>query len=167
MHDVIVLYNHPADPEAFDAHYRGKHGPLVDELPNLREFAWGKVVDGDYYIVARMSYDNSADAAASMESPPDSVKLPAVRETKKLPSRETVFEDLRTQRMQPTHYRLVSGTASSRAFLYDRSHPSLTITTTGRHLARTLAHAVQDNFEGRLRVRYEADDNLVQAIWSR
>lgn len=69
MHDVIVLYNHPADPEAFDAHYRGKHGPLVDELPNLREFAWGKVVDGDYYIVARMSYDNSADAAASMESP--------------------------------------------------------------------------------------------------
>lgn len=46
-------------------------------------------------------------------------------------------------------------------------HTGLTITTTGRHLARTLAHAVQDNFEGRLRVRYEADDNLVQAIWSR
>jgi len=46
-------------------------------------------------------------------------------------------------------------------------HSGLTITTTGRHLARTLAHAVQDNFEGRLRVRYEADDNLVQAIWSR
>ena len=46
-------------------------------------------------------------------------------------------------------------------------HSGLTITTTGRHLARTLAHAVQDNFEGRLRVRYEADDNLVQAVWSR
>lgn len=43
----------------------------------------------------------------------------------------------------------------------------LTITTTGRHLARTLAHAVQDQYEGRLRVRYEADDNLVQAVWSR
>jgi len=46
-------------------------------------------------------------------------------------------------------------------------HSGLTITTTGRHLARTLAHAVQDNYEGRLRVRYEADDNLVQAVWSR
>ena len=46
-------------------------------------------------------------------------------------------------------------------------HSGLTITTTGRHLARTLAHAVQDNFEGRLRVRFEADDNLVQAVWSR
>jgi NMD protein affecting ribosome stability and mRNA decay len=46
-------------------------------------------------------------------------------------------------------------------------HTGLTITTTGRHLARTLAHAVQDHYEGRLRVRFEADDNLVQAVWSR
>ncbi|MGE2834043.1 EthD family reductase [Mycobacterium sp. SMC-4] len=68
MHDVIVLYNRPADPEAFDAHYRNTHIPLVDELPNLREFAWGKVVDGDVYLVARMTYDNAAEAAASMES---------------------------------------------------------------------------------------------------
>jgi NMD protein affecting ribosome stability and mRNA decay len=46
-------------------------------------------------------------------------------------------------------------------------HTGLIITTTGRHLARTLAHAVHDNYEGRLRVRFEADDNLVQAVWSR
>jgi len=44
---------------------------------------------------------------------------------------------------------------------------SLTITTTGRHLARSIAHAIHDHYEGRLRVRYEADDNLVQAVWSR
>ncbi len=44
---------------------------------------------------------------------------------------------------------------------------SLTITTTGRQLARTLAHAVHDTYEGRLRVRFEADENLVQAVWSR
>jgi NMD protein affecting ribosome stability and mRNA decay len=43
----------------------------------------------------------------------------------------------------------------------------LTITTTGRHLARAIAHAVQDHYEGRLRVRFEPDDNLVQAVWSR
>ena len=69
MHDVVVLYNIPADPEAFDAHYRSTHVPLVDALPQLREFAWGKVVDGDTYLVARMTYDTSAEAAASMQSP--------------------------------------------------------------------------------------------------
>lgn len=73
MHDVIVLYNRPADPAAFDAHYRGTHVPLVDALPNLREFAWGKVVgdtdsDEGYYLVARMSYHDAAEAAASMDS---------------------------------------------------------------------------------------------------
>lgn len=69
MHDVIVLYNRPVDEEAFDAHYRVTHVQLVNALPQLREFAWGKVVDGEYYLVARMTYDNAADAAASMESP--------------------------------------------------------------------------------------------------
>lgn len=69
MHDVIVLYNRPSDPEAFDAHYRSTHVPLVDALPQLQEFAWGKVIDGDYYVVARMTYNSAVDAAASMESP--------------------------------------------------------------------------------------------------
>lgn len=69
MHDVIVLYNLPTDTEAFDAHYRSTHVPLVDALPQLREFAWGKVVDGDHYVVARMTYDTSEEAAASMASP--------------------------------------------------------------------------------------------------
>lgn len=69
MHDVIVLYNRPVDEEAFDTHYRITHAQLVEALPQLREFAWGKVVDGDYYLVARLTYDNAADAAASMESP--------------------------------------------------------------------------------------------------
>jgi uncharacterized protein (TIGR02118 family) len=69
MHDVIVLYNHPVDPAAFDMHYRSIHIPLVDALPHLREFAWGKVADGDYYVVARMTYHSSTEATASMESP--------------------------------------------------------------------------------------------------
>jgi uncharacterized protein (TIGR02118 family) len=72
MHDVIVLYSLPTDTAAFDAHYLSTHAPLVDALPELREFAWGKVDDPEtagYYLVARMTYDNAAAAAASMESP--------------------------------------------------------------------------------------------------
>ena len=36
MHDVIVLYNRPAAPDAFDAYYRDTHIPLVHKLPMLR-----------------------------------------------------------------------------------------------------------------------------------
>lgn len=73
MHDVIVLYKHPADPAAFDAHYRQTHVPLVDKLPELREFAWGHVTDADRqadtYLVARMTYADADAAAQSMASP--------------------------------------------------------------------------------------------------
>jgi uncharacterized protein (TIGR02118 family) len=70
MHDVIVLYNHPDSPRAFDAHYRDVHTPLVKALPKLREFAWGKP-SGDnagYYLVARLTYDTAEDAADSLGS---------------------------------------------------------------------------------------------------
>lgn len=71
MHDVIVLYNQPVDPAAFDAHYTGTHVPLVHELPDLVEFTWGKVAGSDgYYVVARLTYANADDAAASMASDP-------------------------------------------------------------------------------------------------
>ncbi|MFJ6313578.1 EthD family reductase [Pseudarthrobacter oxydans] len=71
MHDVFVLYNHPDRPQEFDAHYRDVHSPLVNELPKLREFTWGKPSEDDrsYYVVARLTYDSAADAAESMASP--------------------------------------------------------------------------------------------------
>ncbi len=74
MHDVIVLYNHPDDPDAFDIHYRTTHIPLVEQLPLLSEFSWGKVAadDGDtsgYYAVARLTYASAADAEESLGSP--------------------------------------------------------------------------------------------------
>ncbi|GAB6987799.1 EthD family reductase [Nocardioides pyridinolyticus] len=70
MHDVIVLYNHPESPEEFDAHYRGVHAPLVDALPDLREFAWGKPSEEDaaFYVVARLTYDSAQRAADSLAS---------------------------------------------------------------------------------------------------
>ncbi|HEX3705995.1 MAG TPA: EthD family reductase, partial [Mycobacteriales bacterium] len=32
---LVVLYTQPDDAAAFDAHYLGVHGPLVDKLPGL------------------------------------------------------------------------------------------------------------------------------------
>src|SRR6476620_8177172 len=70
MHDVVVLYNHPNSPEALDAHYRDVHTPLLNSLPKLREFSWGKTSNDDagYYLVARLSYDCDDDAAESLGS---------------------------------------------------------------------------------------------------
>jgi NMD protein affecting ribosome stability and mRNA decay len=44
---------------------------------------------------------------------------------------------------------------------------SLEITTTGNHLARAIANAVRAAYDGTLKVRYEADENLVRAVWTR
>ncbi len=43
MYDVVVLYDRPTDPAAFDEHHRQVHVPLVEAMPLLTEFAWGKV----------------------------------------------------------------------------------------------------------------------------
>ncbi len=71
MHDVIILYNHPLDPEAFDNHYRNVHIPLVRALPHLKDFVWGKPSDAvaGYYLVARLTYESSDDAARSLKTP--------------------------------------------------------------------------------------------------
>jgi uncharacterized protein (TIGR02118 family) len=72
MHDVVVLYNQPESADAFDAHYRDTHVPLVHALPKLVEFSWGKATDDEapYYVVARLTYASAEDAAESMASGP-------------------------------------------------------------------------------------------------
>jgi hypothetical protein len=44
---------------------------------------------------------------------------------------------------------------------------SLEITTTGNHLARAIGNAVRAAYDGNLKMRYEADENLVRAVWTR
>jgi uncharacterized protein (TIGR02118 family) len=70
MHDVIVLYNQPSSPDAFDTHYQNTHVPLVHKLPKLREFCWGKTTDENaaFYVVARLSYATAEDAEESLAS---------------------------------------------------------------------------------------------------
>lgn len=44
---------------------------------------------------------------------------------------------------------------------------SLEITTTGNHLARAIGNAVRAAYDGQLKVRYQSDENLVRAVWTR
>ncbi|MGY1635858.1 EthD family reductase [Geodermatophilus sp. SYSU D00742] len=72
MYDVVVLYTRPADPAAFDEHYTRVHVPLVQAMPLVAEFAWGRVDSAQAdapYVVARMTYRSAEDAAASLSGP--------------------------------------------------------------------------------------------------
>ncbi len=59
----LVLYDTPADPEAFDRHYRDVHIPLAKQLPGLRRYTVSRnhgAVRGDqsYYLVAELDWDD-------------------------------------------------------------------------------------------------------------
>jgi uncharacterized protein (TIGR02118 family) len=70
---LIVLYNHPGDPAAFDAHYRDVHTPIVRRYPKLRAIRLTRT-DGvagrpaDYYLMAEMSFDSRADLDVALAS---------------------------------------------------------------------------------------------------
>ena len=66
MPRLVVLYNKPDDTDAFDAHYRDVHMPIVSRYPNLRDVRLSKLAgvggrDSAYYLMAEMSFDTAAD----------------------------------------------------------------------------------------------------------
>jgi len=71
MIKVTVLYNHPADEEAFTRYYQEVHAPLVSALP-LEGFHWGRVVsqaDGSpapYFWTADLFFSDGAAMADTM-----------------------------------------------------------------------------------------------------
>ena len=78
--DLIVLYRPPADPEAFERHYRTVHVPLVRAMPHLLEFETSSGVvetqDGDpAHFVARLRYAARSDLDASLASPEGAAAL--------------------------------------------------------------------------------------------
>ena len=73
MPRLIALYNLPEDPEAFDAHYRDVHSPIVDRYPNLRDVRLTKPVgvagrQAPYHLMAEMRFDTDADLQAALTS---------------------------------------------------------------------------------------------------
>src|ERR687892_1055522 len=66
MPRLVVLYNAPEDPDAFDAHYRDVHTPIVSRYPNLRDLRVSKLAgvggrESAYYLMAEMRFDSFAD----------------------------------------------------------------------------------------------------------
>jgi uncharacterized protein (TIGR02118 family) len=67
---IVVLYQHPDDPAAFDTRYFDGHVPLVMQLPGLRrlEVHRGLGKDAPYYLLVEMAFDSLADLRTCMRS---------------------------------------------------------------------------------------------------
>ncbi|HJP71792.1 MAG TPA: EthD family reductase [Candidatus Limnocylindria bacterium] len=75
MPRLIVLYNAPEDADAFDAHYRDVHMPIVSRYPNLRDVRLSKLAgvggrESAYYLMAEMMFDTAADLDDAIMSEP-------------------------------------------------------------------------------------------------
>ncbi len=75
MIKLTVLYNQPADPAAFDAHYFGTHVALADSLPGIRRNEVTKTtgtLDGSvppYYLTAELLFDDVDAMRSALASP--------------------------------------------------------------------------------------------------
>jgi len=74
MATLMVLYNTPSDPVAFDAHYFSKHVPLAKKIPGLRSYEVNKgpvsTPQGasPYHLVALLGFDSLEAIKAALTS---------------------------------------------------------------------------------------------------
>ena len=72
---ITINFSDPVDPDAFVRHYVDVHVPLVNALPGLRGFEYGRAVtnfDGsppDVFWVISMTFDDEAAMHAAFDSP--------------------------------------------------------------------------------------------------
>ena len=74
MVKFLVLYNTPADPTAFERHYRDVHIPLTKKLPGLRRYTIGRHVrlirgDEPSYWIAELEWDTMDALEKAFQSP--------------------------------------------------------------------------------------------------
>jgi uncharacterized protein (TIGR02118 family) len=75
VRQLIVLYDHPEDPAAFDKHYREVHAPLAAKAPGLSSYTvtWCQPrPDGrkpPYHVVAVLTWDSEESLRAALGSP--------------------------------------------------------------------------------------------------
>ncbi|MFN2484031.1 MAG: EthD family reductase [Candidatus Limnocylindria bacterium] len=78
---LIVLYNTPEDQDAFDAHYRDVHTPIVLRYPGLRELRLSRTSgagggSSPFYLMAEMLFEDRAalDGAVASDAGRDSAR---------------------------------------------------------------------------------------------
>jgi uncharacterized protein (TIGR02118 family) len=74
MAQVLVLYNTPAEPTAFDRYYHQTHIPLANAIPGLRSYVISSgpvqaLAGSAPYLVAILTFDSLADVTAALASP--------------------------------------------------------------------------------------------------
>jgi len=75
MARLLVLYNQPADPAAFDRYYYETHVPIAKRIPGLRSYTVNSgtpmMVAGSFapHLIAELDFDSMADLQAAMASP--------------------------------------------------------------------------------------------------
>ena len=74
MAQVLVLYNTPADPAAFDRYYHETHIPVAKKIPGLRSYRINKgpvqaPAGNAPHLVAILDFDSMADLSAALASP--------------------------------------------------------------------------------------------------
>jgi len=84
MPRLIVLYNTPEDTDAFEAHYRDVHMPIVSRYPNLRGTRLSKLAgvggrEAAYYLMAEMVFDTAADLDEALSSEPGAASAKDLR----------------------------------------------------------------------------------------
>jgi len=68
---LLVLYNPPEDPAAFDKHYNEIHIPLAKRLPGLLRYTVSRNLapGAQYYLIAELDWADMATAQAALSSP--------------------------------------------------------------------------------------------------
>src|ERR1041384_5800315 len=75
MAQILVLYNQPADPAAFDKYYFGTHIPIASKVPGLKSYIVNRgpvtVIAGGQApsLVAELGFDPMADLQSALASP--------------------------------------------------------------------------------------------------
>lgn len=74
MVKLVALYKTPADPQAFDQHYREVHAPLAARMPGLKRMEVARITgspggQSPFYLVAEMYFDSAEDLQAALASP--------------------------------------------------------------------------------------------------
>jgi uncharacterized protein (TIGR02118 family) len=75
MTKLLVLYNQPRDPAAFDRYYFATHVPLAQKIPRLRTYIVSREKPRPLgsgavpHLVAELHFDSAHDLEAAMASP--------------------------------------------------------------------------------------------------
>ena len=72
MHRITITYDAPADPAAFDAHYRDTHVPIASRAPGVRRYlvSHPRGLGSDApYLVAELWFDDAESMKAALKSP--------------------------------------------------------------------------------------------------